>query len=171
MRTLFNRSALIAALTLAAGPAFAQQDPEPSKELAAAYRTLSFEARRLEAAVRYGDPSPRLGVELTAFAGRAAELAAKIEAEDGPADLGCIYRGIAEDVALRGQAMSRKDAVLAHDERVELAAVLDDASEVLPAVYRNPNPYRVAGAPAPSCQASGEEITPESMGLVLTAAE
>lgn len=92
--------ALVAALALAAGPlALAHGEPP------AAFITFT-QSLQDEAEAMGGVPAPASFLERTVqFASVSRALADRIQAEGGPVDLPCIFRGMAADVEARTRAL------------------------------------------------------------------
>jgi hypothetical protein len=83
--------------------------------------------------------SPALVLDLQRFGLNASRLALEIDQGGGPADLGCIFRGMAEetDVQLKAVAAASTGAAQA-DALKRLSAMLRDANEIAPAVSLKP---------------------------------
>lgn len=164
---MFARLAALAALAAAfAGPALAGDAP-----LDAAYRAVSEAGETLRAEVDAAEAgradNAELRGRLAAFAETASLAAAAIAAHDGPADLGCIYRGMAEDAARQARALDgTAGAALA---RIRLLG--DDAVLVTPSgADQAADPYGdVAGAAPMTCPAG--KLQPGEMAALFGAAD
>ncbi len=131
--------ALIFACFVFAAPAGADDDPR------AAF------AAEAEAALTRLDAGADPAAEALAFARHAAVASARNADSGGPADLSCIYAGMAEDAGERAEALeSGADAAadlraLMHDavlvSRPSTDAHVDDAPMSCPAVKAAARPY------------------------------
>ncbi|WP_022699076.1 hypothetical protein [Euryhalocaulis caribicus] len=120
--------AAAALLVFAAVPAWAGNDP-----LNETYQSMSNAGAALRAdaeAVQTGDSSAEaLLTRLSDFAQTASAAGAAIDANEGPHDLGCIYRGMAADAALQADRLRGGEK----DDAIETVRLLgDDAVLVTP---------------------------------------
>ena len=136
---------LTISLFLSAGPALAYNDPAPlaqaGEALAESAAILRDEARNraATAAQTPAAPAQRLGVEdpfrfeLEMFAADAMRLSRQIDAEGGPQDLRCIFRGMSADAEARLDALDAAgDAGAQARIYREVAALMNDAALIAP---------------------------------------
>lgn len=155
-------SCLIAAL---AAPALAEDGA-----LSETYRAMSENGAALQSraeAAMAGDASKQdLEALLAHFSITAAKSAEAIDANGGPKDLGCIYRGMAADAKL--QADRLKDGAEAQDAMQTVAALGSDAVLVTPETETKAaqeDPY--AGLPM-SCPMAKGEMTAAQLSAYFT---
>lgn len=146
------RRFLLSALLLASTPAWAETLPQAIR--ADALRLApQVETARQSAAARSALPARPLPVELVSglqqFGFNTARLSLEIDGRKGPADLRCIFRGMAEetDVQLRaaGSAATGADQAGA---LTRISHMLRDAAAVAPAASLPSSNANAAGASA-----------------------
>lgn len=148
-----------------AAPAFAGDDA-----LSDTYRSMSENGAALQSraeAAMAGDASKQdLEALLAHFSITAAKAGEAIDANNGPHDLGCIYRGMAADARL--QADRLKDGAQAEDAMRTAAALGSDAVLVTPEAGTKgaqEDPY--AGLPM-SCPVEQGEMTAAQLSAYFT---
>lgn len=143
--------ALLAALFLMASLA-APAAADPPHAFIAFTQGLQDEAEAMG-----GAPAPEGFVRRTAlFAGAARALADQIQAEGGPADLPCIFRGMAADVEARTRALGAASDEAARER--EYAALTELFSHAVIFAGQVDIESPGGGLPAP-CPVTGQTVT------------
>ncbi len=101
------------------------------------------------------DLASDLGAALAGFAEIAAKASAAMDAHDGPADLRCIYRGMAEDAAKHARELAAAGDSAARLAKLEdIRFLADDAVLVTPEIMLAEADDPLAGLPPMECAAS-----------------
>ena len=112
-------------------------------------------AAQAEDALRGEDPD--LAAALAGFAAIAAEARDAMDALDGPADLRCIYNGMAADAGKRAQELAAaEDADTRAAVLEDIAFLGEDAVLVTPEVAADNDV--LAGLPPMTCEAADEPV-------------
>ncbi len=136
------RSAGLALIVLsAAAPAVADDLLDALKNFRTQAQDLAKDAKSASVAARAKPFAPPVGFTMASkfahgiadFSDLAADLSAKIDAQGGPTDLRCIYRGMAEDAkqrltALQSAANAGAQAIVLGD----MQALFEDAVDITP---------------------------------------
>ena len=129
MKRLFVSLAIIAAL-----PVTAAASPELAGDWGIKAADLHEETSGLIAAIdRTGDTAitEDYEIEIARFATAATRLGRWIDGNDGPSDLGCIFRGMAEEGEVQLDALfEAESAGETRDSLVRLAAMFSDAEVI-----------------------------------------
>ncbi len=157
-------TALSCLITALAAPALAEDGA-----LSAAYRAMSENGAALQSraeAVMAGDASKQdLEALLAHFSITAAKAGEAIDANNGPHDLGCIYRGMAADAKL--QAGRLKHGAKAEDAMQTVAALGSDAVLVTPGTGAEQTEDPYAGLPM-SCPVEAGAMTAAQLSAYFT---
>jgi hypothetical protein len=160
--------ALVFALT-AVGLGPARASPDTIYQLGAKAEALKDEAiawrDRLEGADAAQPLPPGYDMELVRFADVAKGIGSELDAHGAPIDLGCIFRGMAEEAELQSNAL--KTAPNAGHQYIALGrliAMFDDAAVIAPDAART-----LKGKPdTPQATLGGCEANPEATAQYLT---
>ncbi len=127
---------VLSLLCLAAAP-LANASPELAQTWSAKAGDLYLQTTEHMQAYKYSSRPPledSYVVELERFAYTAAQLGSWNDAEGGAKDLGCIFRGMAEDIEVQLDTLTGKAQ---QNEQIaalkRLSALLDDAQQIGPA--------------------------------------
>lgn len=154
---------LLMILALAALPFSAAASPQLANEWGAKASELYGETVALIEASDEGDAitvPDAYGTEIGRFAVMAGRLGSWIDGNDGPSDLGCIFRGMAQEGETQLTALdTAATADETHAALKRLATMFSDAEVIAAAASRS---GADAGAPAVSSHAASCAANPEA---------
>ncbi|WP_084395624.1 hypothetical protein [Henriciella aquimarina] len=149
------------ALVLAALPFAASASPQLASDWGIKAGDLREETANLIAAIDASgkaDISDDYEIEIGRFAMTATRLGHWIDGNEGPSDLGCIFRGMAEEGEVQLDALSGADSTRAKRQSlVRLATMFSDAEAIaVAAQYANRHDGPAAELDAVSCPVSAD---------------